>query len=308
MIRANNLYGNPMYRMNSGSKILTRLIVINIIFFILSNIFISSSILSGGSGSSVLEFLGISSDIGSIATKPWTIITHMFTHFGVFHILSNMLILYWFGKILKETYGGQAVLSNYILGGLFGALFFVIFVPLLSLSSNTIGIGASGAVLSIVATTGILFPDKRINMFLIGVVKLKWVVLALVIMSTLINFHENIGGKLAHLGGVVFGIMYAYNLKRGKNISKGFESLMTLFAEKLGIKTSSTTNKGKTNTFRGKQDRRPKEIREKIEQAVINKKSAKREMEGLLDKIKKKGYKNISKDEKNRLKELSKYY
>lgn len=303
------MYKNPSFIMKNRSKVITRLIIINVIIFILANIFMSASIVGGGDGSSFLENIALSSDLKSSLVKPWTYITSMFTHLDFFHILFNMLYLWWFGKILQEGYGGQSVLASYVLGGLLGSLFYVIlFSSLLTPEESRLAMGASAGVSAIMVAAGVTFPNRYINLFLIGPIKLKWIVLALFILTNLIALHVNIGGKIAHIGGALFGLIYAMQLKRGKNIGKGFDNLMSFFAQKLNIRTSTTLNKGGTSTFRGKMDRRPISIRKEIEKARMSKNSAKKEMEKMLDIVSKKGYENLSNPEKEKLKKLSEYF
>jgi len=303
------MYGSQMGRINKGSKAIKRIIIINIIVFLIANIFVSYFRMNGG-GEGFLPNLALSSDIVTILTKPWTLITSMFMHIDFMHILFNMLYLYWFGKILQESYGGQAVVSSFILGGLVGAIFYIMFYQLLMPSGiGGLAIGASGGVTSIMVASAAINPERRMNLFLIGPVKIKWVVLVLFILSSVINFHENTGGKVDHIGGAVFGLIFAMNLKRGKNIAGWFDRMMTSLAKFFHIKTTTTYGKDKSYGFRGAMDKRPKEFRERTAKNFKNNLDEKKEMDRLLDKISKKGgYKKLSKDEQERLKQLSQKY
>ena len=112
--------------------------------------------------------------------------------------------------------------------------------------------------------------------------------MALFILSSVINFHENIGGKIGHFGGAAFGLLYAYNLKNGKNIAVWFDKLMSYLARVFNVKTTSSIG-GKSFAFRGAMDRRPKDIIESTQKNYTTKVEAKKEMDRLLDKINRKG-------------------
>ena len=294
---------NNVFKFNNSNQILIRLIVINIAIFIISNMITSYLSLHGGDGKVLLKNLGISSFFNHALYKPWTLITNMFTHLEFMHILFNMLYLWWFGKILQETYSGKSILTAYILGGLSGSLFFLIFDSYFSrFGLESIGIGASGAVMSIMFAAATVNPDRNIPLLFIGNVKIKWIVFFLFLTSTILDFHENTGGKLDHIGGASFGFLYIFYLKKGINIGSWFDKFMSLFS----------FNKNKivldNYGFRGMSDRRSNESIELTKRNFRDKIQTEKEIDALLDKVSKVGFKKLSDSEKEKLKELSKKY
>jgi membrane associated rhomboid family serine protease len=292
---------NSVFKFNNSNQTLIRIIAINIIIFIISNMIISYLSLHGGDDKVLLKNLGISSFLSHDLYKPWTIITNMFTHFEFMHIFFNMLYLWWFGKILQETYSGKSILTAYFLGGISGGVFLILFDSYFSrFGLESIGIGASGAVMSIMFAAMTVNPDRNVPLLFIGNIKIKWIVFFLFLTSTLLDFHENTGGKLDHIGGSIFGFLYVFYLKRGVNIGSWFEKIISLFS--FNRNKVLVENYG----FRGMSDRRSNESIELTKRNFKNKIETEKEIDILLDKVSKVGFKKLSDSEKERLTELSK--
>ena len=163
-----NMFGSQMARMKQSKSALKRLIVINIIVFIIANIFISYFITSGEGLPSFFDNIALSSDVITVLKKPWTLITSMFMHEGFMHILFNMLFLWWFGKILQESYGGQSIVASYILGGLLGAVFYIAFYQFFMPGQiGALAIGASGGVTAVMVASAAINPNRQMNLLLI---------------------------------------------------------------------------------------------------------------------------------------------
>ena len=145
-------------------------------------------------------------------TKPWTIITSMFTHAGILHILFNMLTLYFFGRFLSQLIGVGKFFIIYFCGGILGNIFFLLLPP----NIYTIGIGASGAIFALGGALAVLVPRLRVYMFPIPVAMPLWVAVigGFVILSLIgIGASLNIGWQ-AHLGGLIFGLIAGYFFRR----------------------------------------------------------------------------------------------
>ena len=230
------LWQNIQYKILRSNSKLNLLIGINVAVYLLINIpatieetFFLTGYITGFSD----HYLLLPAYIPKLLTHFWTPFTYMFMHAGVFHILFNMLWLYWFGQIFEEYLGYKRTLGLYIMGGLMGALFFV-------LSYNTIPafthanaafygtmVGASASVMAIIIATATLLPDYTISLILIGPVKLKWLALFFIAMDFLGISGLNAGGEISHLGGALMGFIYIKQLKNGNdwigNISKLFK-------------------------------------------------------------------------------------
>jgi membrane associated rhomboid family serine protease len=263
---------------------LMKLIVINVIVFVASNLFIGISKLSGNWGDSLYELFGLSPDIPYALAHFWTIVTYMFFHNDVFHILFNMLWLYWMGQLFVEFIGSKQLISTYLLGGICGGLLFIVYGLLFPMTlGSVILIGASAAVMAIVVAIAFLIPNYTIQVFLLGAVKLKYIALASFIISTMIDFYSNTGGKVAHIGGALYGYIFFVLYRKGVDLGKPIHSIIdwtgNLFKRRTKMKVAykKSTNDELYNTDKLAKEKRINEI---------------------LDKISKSGYDSLSKDEK----------
>lgn len=230
--------------------------------------------------------------------RPWTLFTYMFVHGGVMHILWNMFALYVFGRMFLDFFSVRHFVGVYVLGGLFGALFFVVAYNLFPYFAGVVAsahlVGASAAVLAIVVATAVRSPEYRINLLLIGSVKLSTFAIVTVLLSVLLLSGDNAGGNFAHLGGAFAGFLFARLLGKGTDITeivnRPFDWAKTLFSGK-GFKRRK---KGKF-TYTAGAKRNPDyeyNARKKADEAAVD---------AILEKIKKGGYASLSEAEKKRL-------
>jgi hypothetical protein len=217
----------------------------------------------------------------------------MFLHYDFFHILFNMLWLYWFGKIFLEYLNAKKLYAVYLLGGLSGGLVYILafnIFPAFSESvKESVALGASAAVLAIVMAISFHVPNYRLYLMFIGPVKLKFIALATILIDILSIPSNNAGGHLAHIGGAIFGIVFALGLNRGKGRSGGFNRIMkSLFARfrrkpKMRVEYTRT---GRTETDMEYNARKAEE---------------QKDIDRILDKISRGGYGALSKEEKDLL-------
>jgi membrane associated rhomboid family serine protease len=207
---------------NIGNMV-TRLIIINVAIFVFLNLIKIALFLAGKPANTfyeeVLYPLTLSSDWKYILTHPWSIVTAMFVHEDFWHVLYNMMFLLWFGRIVGDLVGDRRIFPLYMLGGLVGMVAFFLGTKIVpSLSGEVYAWGASAAVMAIVVAAGVFNPDGEMNVLFIGNVKLKYVVLALIFLD-MIGIADNIntGGHFAHLGGALFGWLFATRLQNGSD-------------------------------------------------------------------------------------------
>lgn len=239
----------------------------------------------------IYEKITVPADLRNLVYQPWSLITYMFahSHTSFMHILFNLLWLYWFGKIYMQYFKEKSMLGVYILGGLSGAFLYIIsynvFPAFQSNLDKAFLVGASASVYAIVVSTAVYAPGHKIHLLILGPVEIKYIAL-FSLASGFINFPENPGGQLAHLGGALFGMFYALQYKKGLDFTKGFNNFMygflSLFKKKKKIKVTYT--KAETDWDYNKKK-------------VNNQK----ELDRILDKIKKSGYSSLSKSEKETL-------
>lgn len=270
---------------------LTKLIYINLGVFLIVNIILLIFFLMNRSAiisNPVVPWLAVPADLNELIRKPWTIITYMFLHESFLHILFNVLVLYWFGKIFLQFLDEKKLVGIYFLGGIFGALLYIIafnIFPVFDSSlSKSITLGASASVVAIVVAISIYTPNYTLNLMFIGPVKLKYIALVLILLDITTIAYSNAGGHIAHLGGALFGWLYISQYKKGKDISKGLNNFL------YGIFTWKKSSKPKMKVKYSKPKTDMDYMAEKAKkQAVIDK---------ILEKISKSGYDSLSKEEK----------
>ena len=271
---------------------LTKLIYINIgIFLLLTLTAIIGFLLSNPAVPAItLELFSVPASFKALLAKPWTLVTYMFTHKDIWHILFNMLWLYWFGRIFLEYLDQRKLVAVYLLGGISGAVVYIlsfnIFPAFKGVVTESVAIGASASVMAVVIAIAAYVPDYTVNLFLLGRVKIKYMALAIFILTSVMDFSVNSGGKLAHIGGAFFGYLYTINLRQGRDIGKGFNRIIDFFVtlfkprKKLKVKYKKPGTDYDYNKIKADH------------QAKINL---------ILDKISKGGYDSLTKEEKETL-------
>jgi membrane associated rhomboid family serine protease len=279
-----------------------QIILINIAIFVVLKILFVILTLSQSAGvyEIILRQLMLPSNIEDFVFKPWTILTYFFTHEGFFHILFNMLFLYWFGRLIVEYLGSQKVVSLYVLGGLTGGLFYILMYNLLPYFQDRVAtsvmLGASAGVYAITVGAATLMPNYTFFLLFLGPVKIKYIAIFYVFLSFAQSVGANAGGELAHLGGALIGYMYIVQLQKGNDIGYWIIQVMdyfkSLFSGKSDIKVTykKSSKSGAAPTPSGPP-------RSKNDQD---------EIDAILDKISERGYDSLSKEEKQKLFNASK--
>ena len=276
-----NIYNEIKYKMiHSGSRV-NLFIGINIIVFVLIALIRLGEWLftrQTSIGGAITYYLAVPSDGQTMLYRIWTPFTYMFVHDqgDFFHILFNMLWLFWMGRIFEEFLNSRQLTFVYIAGGLAGAFFFVLcynIIPAFSFEvSSAVAIGASASVMAIIIATATLLPDYSISLLLFGPVRLKWIAVIYVIFDILQLSGDNAGGHLAHLGGALFGFFYIKSLQRGNDWNKFF---MNIFKRKKKLKVVSKNYQGRTAARTNRPDQKTiDEILDKISQSGYDKLTA----------------------------------
>lgn len=254
----------------------------------------------------LVHFFSMSDSIKFILLHPWTLITHMFLHEGFFHILWNMLFLFWFGRIFGDLLGDRRVLPLYILSGLGGAAFYFIAANLGAVPSGSFALGASAAVLGILVAAGVIAPNYEMRLLFFGDVKLKWIVAALVFMNVLsTRGMTNVGGAWGHLGGIATGFLFAYSLQRGNDLTKPIGRIIdkvTDFYYRLRTPRQASRPGPKAAFRRGERVKTTtssrKQQKKHSSRTMAPEMSHQEQLDAILDKIKDKGYNSLSQEEK----------
>lgn len=280
---------------------LVRLIMVNLAVFLLLRAFGIIAFLGDipwlNPVSSGYYFLATTSNPSVLITRPWSILTHMFTHYGLLHIAFNMIFLWFLGRLFQEYFGARKLLATYLLGGLAG---FVTYFAAYNLlpgfhGATSTALGASAAVMAIFVGTATYLPNMEIRLILIGAVKLKYVAVVYVLLDFLaLSGSSNVGGSIGHLGGAAYGFALMYQMRKGRDIGEWFERLLDKVvnlgkgSSNLKVKYKSTKKK-KQKTYKTDED------------FNAEKKARQERIDQILDKISKSGYDSLTKDEKDYL-------
>lgn len=177
------------------------IIAINAVIFVVAFVF---DVISPTRANPVIFFLGLQGY--SFSIHPWTIVTNLFTHVDLLHILFNLLTFYFFGSFLISLIGNARSLIVYFGGGILGNIFYLMLA-----SPFAIAIGASGAIFSLGGALAVLRPNQKVYVFPIPVPISLW--MAVVGGFLLLTFFPNVAWQ-AHLGGLVFGAVAGYFFRR----------------------------------------------------------------------------------------------
>lgn len=291
---ANQVIEDIKFKIRSGNPI-TRLIIINIVVFLLISILRILSFLSGESGVliTIEDFVGrnlsLPLSFQGLLHKPWTLITYMFTQIGIRHIFWNMITLYWFGSILSEFTNAKKIIPLYLLGGIAGGIITILlfnFIPVFHPYLGAPLIGASAGVTAIILAAATLIPNYRMNLIFIGPVKLIYVALFVIFIDILdLSSYDNVGGNLAHLGGALMGFVFIVQYKKGIDWAKPFNLLFDWIER---IIKGSPKSKMKLVTKKKTSD----------EEYNLRKTLTQEQIDIILDKISKSGYESLTKVEK----------
>lgn len=255
--------------------VIWRLIQINLAVFVLAWL----CLLADKSGAHIYleNRLALPGAWSAWVSRPWTLVTYMFTHTHPLHLLMNVLWLGWFGSILVPETGGRRIVWLYLGGGLAGGLLYLLLTPALGIGFSML-MGASASVLAIMTYAAVKMPGYTFHLFFLGDVKLKWMALFMIILAFLGLGGGNAGGELAHLGGAAFGLCAGLLASRSKS---------STHAKKVTARHNPRHTSRVINIM--EQHRRDSE-----------------RLDELLDKIRISGFGSLSRSERKELEELSK--
>ena len=279
-----SLFNELYFKVFRSGSPLFLFIGINVLVFLAISLFAVGEFLFGGNSASA-DWIGIQlslpANLEVLPYKFWTIITYMFVQRDFFHILFNMLWLYWMGIIFLDFLNKRQFIFTYLAGGISGALMYILAYNTLpaftGISQNSILLGSSASVMAIVVATATLVPDFSIRLLLFGTVRLKYLAIAYFVLDIIGMGGGNPGGSIAHIGGAILGFVYIKQLNNGRDLSKILKKRSKLKVVK---------NKNDISSTAGSTD-----------QETIDR---------ILDKISRSGYDSLNKTEKEQLFKASK--
>lgn len=295
-------------------NMVTRLILINISVFILVwALYLLLLVTIGHSGEhkvlyeTIIRWFCMSADWQHLFLRPWELITNMFLHEELLHLVFNMLFLYWFGRIVGDFIGDHRVLPIYLTGGLAGALFFFLSANVLNIGQYALG--ASAGVMAMAVAAAVIAPDYSIRLLLFGEVRLKFIVLVLLILDLVaIGKNSNTGGHIAHLGGALAGAVFVLQLRAGNDwaipINRFLDKILQLFRSLKGTSSRPGPRVVYRNPVKAAAAAEGKRHNKAPENN--NSLSQQEQIDAILDKIKQSGYNSLSDEEKEFLFNASK--
>lgn len=281
-------------------NICLQLIYINGAVFVLTTLLEIVLQLFNRSLGGVFEWLKLPASFVRFGMQPWSILTYMFMHGGLLHILFNMLWLYWFGTLFLNFFSAKHLRGLYLLGGICGGILYMVaynIFPYFSLMVDySFMVGASASVLAIVAATAYREPNYPIRLLLFGVIRLKYLALIVIGCDLLFITSGNAGGHIAHLGGALAGVWFAAGLSRGRDVTAWINRLL----DAVGSLFAPRKRKPKMKVHSAATDR------QQDYDYNARKKARTDEIDRILDKLKKSGYESLTVEEKKSLFDASK--
>jgi membrane associated rhomboid family serine protease len=245
----------------------------------------------------VVQYFEMPAQLSRLAERPWTVLTHMFTHTGVLHVLSNLLWLWAFGYLLQQLAGNSKIAPIYIYGGLAGALVFVLanyFIPALKpqLAGASLA-GSNAATMAIAVAATVLAPDYRFFRNLNGGIPI-WV---LTVVYIVIDY-AGVAGlgaaySLSHLAGAAAGFFFIFLIRKGYDASTWMIQLHQWLMNLFNPDKKRNSRGIKEKVFYNTGDRKPYKKTSNITQQRVDE---------ILDKINQKGYHFLTDEEKSILK------
>ncbi len=245
-----------------------------------------------------INYLELPASVERFIFQPWTILTYMFLHVSLLHILFNMLWLYWFGKLFLQFFSSKHLRGLYLLGGIVGGVFYIlaynVFPYFEEVKDYSYLLGASASVLAIVVAVAEREPNYPIQFLFIGSVRLKYVALFMILLDLLFMTSGNAGGHIAHLGGALAGWLFAIGLRKGHDLTRWINAVCDVVCGDWKPKPRKPkmkvhySDKQKDYDFNARKKERSDEI------------------DRILDKLRKSGYSSLTDEEKKSLFDASK--
>jgi len=234
-----------------------------------------------------IQFVSLSSNPANLIWKPWSLLTYAFFHAGIMHIIFNLLVLNFAGRLFMTYFTGKQLLGLYVLSAIFAGVIYVLIFYFLNISAPLVG--ASAAIMAVLVATTTYNPMMELRLLIIGNVKL-WHVTAVVLIIDLMQVRsENMGGHISHLAGALFGFMFIKLLQNGTDLSKIVSSVLDF--------STNLFQKREVSPFRKVHKNYGKPV-EKSASKIITKDKSQQQIDEILDKISQSGYDSLTKEEK----------
>lgn len=263
-------------------NVVEKLVILNILIFILTYLLNTLSFLFASDSNFIIDWFSLDPSFGRLLFRPWTLVTYGFLHIGFFHILFNLLILYYFGNLFLDFFDSGQFLTYFLMGVVAGGLVYMLsynYLPALK-TQQTVLVGASAGVTAIVIGIAAYIPNYALHFRFIGSIKLMYIAAVMVVLDLVQIPTGNAGGHLAHLGGAFMGYVLTQYLNQGRGLSAWWQS-----------------------QWAPRKDSNLKTVYRKTgaEKAAVSVEYDQKKIDSILDKISKSGYETLTKEEKDYL-------
>lgn len=250
----------------------------------------------------ISNYLKLYTSISEFQKHFWGLFTYSFLHEDFFHLLSNMLFLFFFGTLIQEYLGSKKLLNIYVLGGVFGGLSYIAayyFFKKFGVTLLDSTLGASASVFAIAFAAATLLPEYEFNFLRLFFVKIKYVALFFLVFHFVAEYSKGgfstIGGAITHLGGAITGYLYILLLRNGRDLGSPIEGFLDWW-----------------RNF-GKPKPKMRVTHRRYSESTVSSKGAggasldpeyfpdQDEVDAILDKIGKSGYESLTREEKQKL-------
>ena len=284
-----NFLNDLRYRI-SNLSIAEKIILFNVFCFVIPMLLNTFFFLLKVPSGAYMSWIQLSPKFDTFITRPWTLISYSFVHSSFFHLLWNMLLLFYAGRLLLNLFSNKIFINNYFLGVIAGGLIFILSYAIFPVFKGTYPpmIGASAGVMAVFIFICTYTPERQIRVLFFNV-RLKYLGMVFFFLDVIQIPYGNAGGHLAHIGGAILGFFYARQLENGRDIGSGFERVWQYLFMSKQLKTIyKSPNKERPNSDKNNSAERQKKI------------------DAILDKISKSGYDSLSKEDKDFLFDVGK--
>ena len=283
---------------------LATLLIINAVAFVLLNFVKIVYLLAGDAETTfvaqVLNWVTIPANPTQFASRPWTLLTYMFSHTSIWMLISNLLWLWCFGYILQDLAGNKKIIPIYLYGGVIGGIFYLLTISAFpNLRPNAplhFLAGAGPALMALAVATTLISPQYKIFPLIRGGIPL-WVlttIFVLIHFATLGMAHPAFGA--AEMAGGLTGLVFAWQLKKGNDLSTWMVNFANWVDDLFNPEKKHRKSTQKQRLYY-KASQQPYQKTPHVTQQRIDE---------LLDKINQKGYHFLTDEEKEFLKKASK--
>jgi membrane associated rhomboid family serine protease len=266
--------------------IVTRLIFWNAALFVLPwLLFALLSLL--GVNIDYIHYVSLSSNPAHLLWKPWSLLSYAFFHSGIMHIIFNMIVLNFAGRLFMTYFTSKQLLGLYVLSAIFAGISYILVFYVLNINAPIVG--ASAAIMAVLVATTTYHPLMDLRLLIIGNVKL-WHITAVIVIVDLMQLRsENMGGHISHLSGAFFGFIFIKLLQNGTDLSTVVTRIIDFFANLFKKNTSTPFKKVHKNYSKPL---------EKSVSKIVTKDKSQQQIDEILDKISQSGYDSLTKEEK----------